>query len=179
MNTASLVVIVLVALLIGASIPVLVQLRATLKATQKGLEALRQRLDTILEDSQVVAKRLARVSDGLEGGEDSIRDLMLAIRRVSGVMNRSSSWIGIASSLGAAVGPSVAAAVQAYRSRQSLEEEVEGAEQGESTPWGERSGAWQEEEVVATKAGEPPFAGVVEASRAQRERQVRREQHAQ
>jgi uncharacterized protein YoxC len=116
MSSVSLVVVALVALLIGVSIPVLLQFRATLKAMERRLEDTGKRLDLFLEDSQVVAHRLARMSGGLEGGEDSIRDAMDAIRNLTAVMNRMTSWAGLASTVGAAVGPAVASAVQSYRS---------------------------------------------------------------
>ena len=130
MSSVRIVLIALVALLVGTFIPVLIQLRATLKAMERRMEDTGGRIDRFLEDSQVVAHRLARISSGFDGGEDAVKNAMDAIRNLTAVMTRLTSWAGIASTVGAAVGPAVASAVQTYRSKrledeQDLEDELE------------------------------------------------------
>ena len=127
MSSVSLVLIVLLALLVGVFSPMLVQLRATLKAMERRIQETGGRLDRVLDDAQIVAHRLARISRGFDGGEESLKDAMDAIRNLTATMNRLTSWTGIASTVGAAVGPAVASAVQAYRfSREDDELEPEG-----------------------------------------------------
>jgi uncharacterized protein YoxC len=132
MNASTAIWIALAALFLGVTIPVLVQLRSTLKEMQERMKSTGDRVDQLLDDSQVVAHRMARMSAGLEGGEDSIRDLLSAVGDLSRVMNRMTSWMGIASSVGAAVGPAVASAVHAYRSPPGEEEEEERSDDGEA-----------------------------------------------
>lgn len=121
MSPSTIVLIALLALFIGVLIPVLVQLRATLRQMERRLETTGARLDKILDDSEVVTHRLARVSSGLEGGEETVHSLMTSLGELSRIVNRTSSWLAV----GAAVGPAVASAVRAYRERgETGEEEV-------------------------------------------------------
>jgi hypothetical protein len=106
--------VVLAAVLLGAAIPVLVQLRATLRAMEKALQRSGARLDEALGATTTAAGRI----DGLvvrleEGGR--IEQLVDGIAAVSRMMSQLRDTVRVASAVGAAVGPAVAAAVHAFR----------------------------------------------------------------
>ena len=106
--------VVLAAVLVGAAIPVLVQLRATLRAMEKTLQRSSARLDEALGATITAAGRI----DGLvvrleEGGR--IEQLVDGIAAVSRMVSQLRDTVRVASAVGAAVGPAVAAAVHAFR----------------------------------------------------------------
>jgi len=102
--------VVLAAVLLGAALPALLQLRATLKT----LERSGARLDATLASTGALASRLeglvARVDrDGrIERALDGVAD-------VGGLATRFGDTVRMASAVGAVVAPAVAAAVQAFR----------------------------------------------------------------
>ncbi len=94
MESWRVVEIVLVSVLVGTLLPVLFQLRSTLKAAEQFIVAAGPRLDRSLTDIAAAADRIDRVGATVE---------------------RLTSSISLAAKLGAAVGPAVAAAVRAFR----------------------------------------------------------------
>jgi hypothetical protein len=86
--------IVLLSVLVGTLLPVLFQLRSTLRTAQKLLEEAGPRLHRSLDEVTTAAGRVDRVGS--------------AVERLAGSVK-------LAATLGAAVGPAVAAAVKALR----------------------------------------------------------------
>ena len=105
---------VLAAVLLGAAIPVLVQLRATLRAMEKALQRSGARLDEALGATTTAAGRIDRLVVRLEEG-GRIEQLVDGIAAVSRMMSQLRDTVRVASAVGAAVGPAVAAAVRAFR----------------------------------------------------------------
>ncbi len=106
--------VVLAAVLVGAAIPMLVQLRATLRAMEKTIQRSGARLDEALGATIAAAGRI----DGLvvrleEGGK--IEQFVDGIRAVSRMVSQLRDTVRVASAVGAAVAPAVAAAVHAFR----------------------------------------------------------------
>jgi hypothetical protein len=91
MEAWALALVVLFAVLVGASIPVLYQAAATLRAARRTLEEAGPRLERALEATASAAAKVDAVASQLHG----------AVR--------------VASAVGAAVGPAVGAAVKAFR----------------------------------------------------------------
>ena len=94
MESWRVVEIVLVSVLVGTLLPVLFQLRTTLKAAEKFIVDAGPRIDRSLTDVAAAADRIDRVGATVE---------------------RLTNSIALAAKLGAAVGPAVAAAVRAFR----------------------------------------------------------------
>jgi hypothetical protein len=94
MQNWQLAVVVLLAVLVGAALPVLMQLWITLRTARSVLATGGQRLDRALEEVTGTATRISQIADSLQALSEKIR---------------------IASAIGAAVGPAVAAAVRAFR----------------------------------------------------------------
>ena len=106
--------VVLAAVLLGAAIPVLVQMRATLRAMEKALQRSGARLDEALGATTAAAGRIDGLVARLEEG-GRIEQLVDGIAAVSRMMSQLRDTVRVASAVGAAVGPAVAAAVHAFR----------------------------------------------------------------
>lgn len=95
--------VVLAALLVGAAIPVMVQLRGTLRTMEKGVA---ETMETIKRVDTIVAKveregRIEEIVDGMAAASKLVSQLRGSVR--------------VASAIGAAVGPAIASAVNAFR----------------------------------------------------------------
>ena len=115
------VVLAVVALLVGALLPALVQLTLALRAVRG------------------TAERVDRLTARLEEG-DRVDHLLQAIDSLSRMVTRLQETTRVAAAVGAAVGPAVGAAVRAWRSSQG-----DGASppegRGDTTPEPERKEA--------------------------------------
>ncbi len=115
MSTSLVIVLVLLALVVGMTIPLLLQLRATVKEIREQLRSTKPRIDELLAESQTVVHRVALLTSRLEGGDEVLHDSLHSLRELNILVGRATKWNGLASALGALV-PAVASAVHAYRS---------------------------------------------------------------
>jgi len=114
MESWGIALVILAAVLVGAAIPVLVQLRATLRAMEKALQRSGARLDEALGATTAAAGRIDALVVRLEEG-GRIEQLLDGLTAVSGMVTQLRDTVRVASAVGAAVGPAVAAAVRAFR----------------------------------------------------------------
>jgi hypothetical protein len=111
--------VVLAAVLVGAAIPVLVQLRATLRATEKTLHRSGARLDEALGATVAAAARIDGFVVRLEEG-GRLEQLLDGVAALNRMVNQLRDTARVASAVGAAVGPAMAAAVHAFRDRETV-----------------------------------------------------------
>ncbi len=116
MEAAALIALVLLGLLVGVTIPVLVQLRATLRSTQSLLERTGPRLERALDDVSSAASRANRAAAEVEGGIQNCRVLFDAASDLAQSVGRMRESIHTAAAVGSAVGPALAAALRAFAS---------------------------------------------------------------
>ena len=114
MESWGIVLVVLVAVLVGAAVPVLVQLRATLRAMETTLQRSGARLDEALGATVAATRRIDGLVARLEEG-GRIEQLVDGVAAVSRMVSQLRDAARVASAVGAAVGPAVAAAVHAFR----------------------------------------------------------------
>jgi hypothetical protein len=114
MESWGMALVVLAAVLVGVAIPVLVQLRATLRAMEKTVQRSGARLDEALGATTAAAGRIDALVLRLEEG-GRIEQLVDGVADVSRMVSQLRDTIRVASAVGAAVGPAVAAAVRAFR----------------------------------------------------------------
>ncbi len=107
----------LLALLIGAALPVLYQLYQTLKRTRILLDTVGPHLDRTLEQVGQAADRLDRIGSSLEVPAQTLGPLLDVASRVGHSIGRSGAWLRTASSVGSAVAPAVIAGVRAFFSK--------------------------------------------------------------
>lgn len=112
-----LVAIALLALLVGAALPVFYQLYQTLKRARALLETAGPRLERTLDQVGQAADRLDRIGSTFEVPAQTIGPLLKVASNVGLSLGRSGTWVRTASSLGLALVPGVIAGVRAFFSR--------------------------------------------------------------
>jgi uncharacterized protein YoxC len=120
------VLVVLIAVLVGTSIPVLVQLRATLRQAEQSLRTTGERVDRTLDEAQIAAERLNRLLSGLDGGEKQLAGLLTSIGQLAKSVDRVKSTVNVAAAVGAAIAPSVVAMVRSFGENSDNALETEG-----------------------------------------------------
>ncbi len=98
-------ILVLVAVFIGAVIPVLFQLRATLRAAETALKGTLPRVEETLDDLNKLVVEVSQVVEGLQ------------------------STTRVVGAIGAAIGPAIVAGLSSYRSARAEAEKEEDHEQ--------------------------------------------------
>ncbi|HUL59321.1 MAG TPA: hypothetical protein VLU43_08615 [Anaeromyxobacteraceae bacterium] len=107
-------VLILAAVGVGAAIPALVQLRATLRAMEKTLQRSGARLDEALGATTAAAGKIDALVARLEEG-GRIEQLVDGVAAVTRMVSQLRDTLRVASAVGAALGPAVAAAIHAFR----------------------------------------------------------------
>jgi len=116
-SPALVVATALLALLVGAALPVLYQLYQTLRRARTLLETAGPHLERTLDQVGRAAGRLDRIGSSLEAPAQTLRPLLVAASRVGLSIGRSGEWLRTASSLGGAFAPAVIAGVRALFAR--------------------------------------------------------------
>jgi hypothetical protein len=115
MNPAMIAVVVVLALLVGAALPVLAQARVSLRALQRTVEETGPRFNRTLDEISEVAVRLRRELTALDGGGERMASALGAVDELGRAALELRRTVKVASAVGAAVGPAVAAAVRTMR----------------------------------------------------------------
>lgn len=110
----SVALVVLAAVLAGAAIPALVQLRATLRALEQTVQRSGPTLDAALGAAATAAARVNALAARLEEG-GRMEQLVDGLAAASRMVTQLRDTVRVASAVGAAVAPAVAAAVRALR----------------------------------------------------------------
>ena len=113
----SLVTMVLLAVLVGVSVPVLIQLFATLRAARGALQRLEPRVDSVLVEVQEASQRINRATIGLDESAHKAQNLLNAAGEVGTTLRSVNRSLRTAAAVGSAVGPAIAAAVHAFAER--------------------------------------------------------------
>lgn len=139
MSVAEVVLIVALALagvLVGAAVPALVQLRRTLRTSERFLETTGRRLERTLEEVAGAAGRAGRVAHELEEAATRLRALFdeasalaAAVKSLRGTLE---SWAAV----GSALGPAIAAGIRAFSTPEPAAPDDAPVETEESTKGG-------------------------------------------
>lgn len=113
-SPAPLLAVVLLALLIGAAIPVLYQLYQILRRARALLDTAGPRLERTLDQVGQAADRLNGIGSTLEAQAQTLRPFLQAASRLGRLIDHSGEWLGSAMTVGGAVGPAVVAGVRAF-----------------------------------------------------------------
>ena len=111
MENWQLVLVTLSALLVGALIPLAIQLRSSLHRLEVDLHEMAGRLTPTLEDVRVTAHHLRLVADGLEGRERGVGELVESAGDLARTLDRLRHTTQVATAVAAAV----AAGIRAFR----------------------------------------------------------------
>jgi hypothetical protein len=112
--SAPLLAVVLLALLVGAAIPVLYQMYQVLRRARAALDTAGPRLERTLDQVGQAASRLDRIGSALETQAQTLKPLFEAASMLRRSIDRSGKWLGTAMTLGGAAGPAVIAGVRAF-----------------------------------------------------------------
>jgi len=104
------VLVAFVGVLVGVAIPVLLQLRKTLKTTQETLEVTSRHLNDALDQLSITLERVNRAADELEGGVKRVSSLLAALGGIGDALVKVRSTVGTVASLGSILGGALLAA---------------------------------------------------------------------
>ncbi len=107
--------VILAAVLTGALLPLLFQLRATLRSAQTVLDVTTPKLARTLDEVQATVRELRLVTAGLAEHRPQVQEFMAAVGGLTTTINQLQASVRTASAVGAAIGPALAAAFQAFR----------------------------------------------------------------
>jgi uncharacterized protein YoxC len=127
------VLVALAAVMVGAAVPVLLQLRKTLKAAEQTLETTGRHLNEALDQLSVTLERVNRASEELEHGVKRVSSLLAALGGIGDALIKVRSTVGTVASLGSILGGAFLAAF-GLRSRHKDDEEAEREPAPEPTP---------------------------------------------
>ena len=113
-SPAPLLAVVLLALLVGAAIPVLYQLYQVLRRARALLDTAGPRLERALDQVGQTADRVNRIGSTLEAKAQTLGSMFEAASRFGHSIDRSGKWLGTAMTVAGAIGPAVIAGVRAF-----------------------------------------------------------------
>lgn len=110
----SLILAVLAAVLVGACVPVLLQMQWTLRSARQTMERLEGRLTKSLDGLDQATQRVTRVGKEAEGAVADLRKVTAAVASLGSSIDEVGGSLKRAAALVSAVTPAVAAAVNAF-----------------------------------------------------------------
>ena len=124
--------VVLLAVLVGAAVPVLFQLYSTLRTTRSLVARLGPKIDDTLTEVRETSRRLNRVGSGLEQSTKRAQVLLEAAGDMGESLKGLRDSVRTATAIGKAVGPAIAAAIGALTDVRPAQDDAAGeTEQGE------------------------------------------------
>lgn len=110
----SIVIMVLLAVLVGACLPVLFQAFSTLGSIRQVTQKVGPRVEAVLKEVQETANRLNKASDGIDESAQRAKKLLDATGDLGESMQKLNQSLKPAVALGSVVGPAVAVAVKSF-----------------------------------------------------------------
>ena len=145
--TWQLISMVLLAVLVGAAVPVLLQLRRTLKSAETVLESTGPKIDRTLEEVSEAAARINRLGKSLERDAEGLQVFTDAAAGLGRSLKQAQASLHIMTTVGAAVGPAIAAGLRSLFAR-------DGEDEAASRPGEEDEGARAEARTGGVPAGD-------------------------
>jgi uncharacterized protein YoxC len=109
-QAAGWVLVVLAAVLVGVAVPVLLQLRKTLKRAEDTLESTGRHLNDALDQLSITLERVNKASQELERGMNRVSSLLAALGGIGDALGKVRSTLGTVASLGSILGGAFLAA---------------------------------------------------------------------
>jgi uncharacterized protein YoxC len=115
----SIVITVLLAVLVGASLPVLFMIFSTLGSTRQLILRLGPRMDAVLKEVQETTVRMNSATVGIDESAQRAKKLLDATGDLGESVQKLNQSLKPAVALGSVVGPAVAVAIKAFLDRQA------------------------------------------------------------
>ncbi len=128
------IAVILLAVLVGAAVPVLVQMRSTLRSAQEVLDRVGPKLERALGEATEAADRLNRMASEFEERARKAKPLFDAASDLGEHLTRLRGSLATAVTLGSTLGPALAAAVKAFVTRKDGNAADPGASGKEAQP---------------------------------------------
>ena len=128
----SIVIMVLLAVLVGACLPVLFMVFSTLATVRQNVQRIGPRVDAVLKDVQETTGRVNRATDGIDESAQRAKKLLDATGEIGDSVQKLNQSLKPAVALGSVVGPAVAVAVKSFLDRHAHPDgadDVEGQDQ--------------------------------------------------
>lgn len=132
MSTAVIVGLILLAILVGAIVPVLYQAAQTLKSARRQIDALGPRVDQALKELTDVTQKLNRIADTVEDQTDRLRPVVDSVVGIGDSLNKVRKSVSRFSSVIGAVGPAVIAGLGAFLAHRRARSRTAAATEDES-----------------------------------------------
>ena len=116
--TWQLITVVLLAVLVGAAVPALLQLRRTLRSAENVLESTGPKVDRTLEEVSEAAARINRLGKSLERDAEGLQVFTDAAAGLGRSLKQAQASLRIMTTVGAAVGPAIAAGLRSLFARE-------------------------------------------------------------
>jgi uncharacterized protein YoxC len=116
-------IMVLLAVLVGACLPVLFQVFSTLGSIRQVTQRLGPRVEVVLKEVQETMNRINKATTGIDESAQRAKKLLDATGELGESVQRLNHSLKPAVALGSVVGPAVAVAVKSFLDRQSCPEE--------------------------------------------------------
>ena len=113
LETCIVVVAVLLGVLVGAALPVLSQLRRTLKAAENTMLQSGTKLDRVLEHASEATRRINRISTEVETAAGHLKGVFDLLEGLGDLAAKLSDKVRIVDSVAEALGPALVAAARA------------------------------------------------------------------
>jgi len=113
-NTTGLLLVILVAILVGALMPVLYHMVQTLKSTKQFLDQTGHRLDEALREITETASRLNRIAATVEAETARLQPVLDAAARVGSTISHAREAVHTASAALGALAPAFFAGIKAF-----------------------------------------------------------------
>src|SRR6185436_18891090 len=97
------VLVALVSILVGAAVPVLLQLRKTLKAAETTMDTTGKHVNDALDKLTTTLERVNSAADELDKGVKKVQSLLAALGSVGDALSKIRSTVGTVASLGSIV----------------------------------------------------------------------------
>lgn len=110
-EAAAWVLVALAALLVGTAVPVLIQLRKTLKAAEETLQSTGQRVNDALDKLGATLERANRAVGALESGMERASGLFDSLAAAGDALAKVRKSVGAVASIGSIVGSALIAAL--------------------------------------------------------------------
>lgn len=115
-ESVQIALVVVFALLVGVSIPVLMSLRSLLKNSAKAVGSLQKRVGETLDHANAILGRFDLLSKELEGSTEGVRNIVTTVNELSATLLQAQRTLRLATAVAASVGPAVAAFAHALGS---------------------------------------------------------------
>jgi uncharacterized protein YoxC len=125
------VLVALVAVLVGVAVPVLLQLRKTLKEAEDTLATTGRHLNDALDQLSVTLERVNRASEELERGVSRVSSLLAALGGIGDALGKVRQTVGTVASLGSILGGAFLAAFGLKSRARGKETEAEQSQEND------------------------------------------------